>query len=290
MLYSNKFPVMMTRLIAIVVLFSVSFSMHAQQTLKILTYNVFEGFKNDSLRYDQFAKWAPGIDPDIVAFQEMNRFTQHGLEAFAARYGHPYAVLSKTEGYPVAVSSKYPIVNVQKVVDNMWHAYLYANVKGIHIFVLHLCPITYEKRRSELRLILAHAATLPRDAKIAIMGDFNAVSREDERYHDQRIVDFIKDWQKQDPRVRALVDGKPDYSVMDLLREAGFHDTFWLKFREHSGTFPTRKYGDPVARRIDAIWVNDALAEKLVSCTIIQDAVTDTLSDHYPVMAVFKVE
>src|SRR5690606_26690524 len=133
---------------------------------------------------------------------------------------------------------------------------------------VHLCSITYEKRRDELRLILAHAATLPKDAEIAIMGDFNAVSREDEKYHDQRIVDFIKNWQKQDPRVRDLVDGKPDYSAMDLLREAGFRDTFWLKFKEHTGTFPTKKYGDPVPRRIDAIWVNDALARKLVSCTV----------------------
>jgi exodeoxyribonuclease-3 len=281
---------MAVRFLAYILLFSIVSSVHAQQTIKILTYNVYEGFRNDTLLYDQFAKWASKMDADIVALQEMNRFTQRGLEALAARYGHPYAVLSKPDGFPVALSSKYPIVNVEKVVDNMWHAYLYANVNGIHIFVVHLCPITYEKRRSELRLILAHAATLPKDAKIAIMGDFNAVSREDERYHDQRIVDFIKDWQKRDPRVRDLVNGKPDYSAMDLVREAGFRDTFWLKFTEHSGTFPTRKYGDPVPRRIDAIWVNDALAEKLVSCTIVKDAVTDTLSDHYPVMAVFELE
>lgn len=281
---------MTTRFFAIILLFGLSANANAQKTVRILTYNVFEGFKNDSLRYDQFAKWASDTDPDVVAFQEMNRFTQRGLEAFAARYGHPYAVLSKTEGYPVALSSKYPIVNVQKVVDNMWHAYLYANVSGIHIFVLHLCPITYEKRRSEIRQVLAHAATLPKDAMIAIMGDFNAVSREDEAYHDQRIIDFINQWQKSDPRVRDLVDGKPDYSVMDIIREAGYRDTFWLKFREHTGTFPTRKYGDPVPRRIDAIWVNSALAKKLVSCTVVKDAVTDTLSDHYPVMAVFELE
>lgn len=285
----KKKAAMVTRVFAIVLL-CVSAHGYSQQTLRIVTYNVYEGFKNDSLLYKQFAAWASRINPDIVALQEMNRFTQRGLEAFAAAYGHPYAVLSKPDGFPVALSSKYPIVNVQKVIDNMWHGYLYANVKGIHIFVVHLCPITYEKRRDELRLILAHAATLPKDAKIAIMGDFNAVSREDEKYHDQRIVDFIKNWQKQDPRVRDLVDGKPDYSAMDLLREAGFRDTFWLKFKEHTGTFPTKKYGDPVPRRIDAIWVNDALARKLVSCTVIKDTVTNSLSDHYPVLAEFKLE
>jgi exodeoxyribonuclease-3 len=281
---------MATRLFAIIFILFFSISAQAQQTLRILTYNVFEGFKNDSLLYDQFAKWALDVNPDIVAFQEMNRFTQRGLEAFASRYGHTYAVLSKTEGYPVALSSKHPIVNVQKVVDNMWHAYLYAHVKGIHIFVLHLSPFTYEKRRHELRLVLAHAATLPEGSMIAIMGDFNAVSREDQPYHNQVMIDFLTKWQNSDPRVRALVNGKPDYSVMDLIQEAGYRDTFRLKFREHSGTFPTKKYGDPVPRRIDAIWVNAPLAEKLVSCTIIKDAATDNLSDHYPVMAVFELK
>jgi exodeoxyribonuclease-3 len=281
---------MASRLSAIILLLLIPAFTYAQQTVRILTYNVYEGFKNDSSAYGQFAKWAKEINPDIVALQEMNRFTQRGLEAFAAQYGHSYAVLSKTEGFPVALSSKYPIVNVQKVVDNMWHVYLYANVNGLHIFVVHLCPITYEKRRSEIRQVLAHAATLPKDAMIAIMGDFNAVSREDEAYHDQRIVDFIKNWQESDPRVRDLVNGKPDYSVMDIIREAGYRDTFWLKFKEHTGTFPTKKYGDPVPRRIDFIWVNGALAEKLVSCTVIKDPVTDNLSDHYPVMAVFELK
>src|SRR5690606_34806120 len=200
------------RVFAIVFLTCVSAHVHAQQTLRILTYNIYEGFKNDTLLYKQFARWASQIDPDIVALQEMNRFTQRGLEAFAAAYGHPYAVLSKPDGFPVALSSKYPIVNVQKVIDNMWHGYLYANVKGIHIFVVHLCPITYEKRRDELLLIHANAATMLKDEEIDIMGDYNAVTREDEKYNDQRIVDFIKTWQKQHPRVRALVAGKPDYS------------------------------------------------------------------------------
>lgn len=289
-LYSNKSLIMVTRIFAIIFLLSFSAGAQAQQTFRMLTYNVFEGFKNDSLLYDQFAKWALETDADIIAFQEMNRFTQRGLEAFAARYGHPYAVLSKPDGYPVALSSKHPIVNVQKVVDNMWHAYLYGNVNDIHIFVLHLSPFTYEKRRSELRLVLAHAATLPEGSKIAIMGDFNAVSREDEPYHDKVMMDFLANWQNNDPRVRAIVNGKPDYSVMDLIYNAGYRDTFRLKFREHSGTFPTRKYGDPVPRRIDAIWVNEALAEKLVSCSIVKDATTDSLSDHYPVMAVFKLD
>ncbi|MEB3375287.1 hypothetical protein SFC43_25780 [Bacteroides sp. CR5/BHMF/2] len=34
-------------------------------------------------------------NPDIVCLQEANKFTQKSLEALAASYGHPYAVLQK---------------------------------------------------------------------------------------------------------------------------------------------------------------------------------------------------
>src|SRR5690606_14682383 len=79
----------------------------AQSEFKVLSYNVLEGLQQDSLIQEEYQEWVRKIDPDIVAYQEMNKFTQRGLEQFARRYGHPYAVMSKLEGYPVALSSKY---------------------------------------------------------------------------------------------------------------------------------------------------------------------------------------
>src|SRR5690606_10677466 len=119
----------------------------AQSHFKVLSYNVLEGFQQDSLMQEEYQNWVKELDPDIVAYQDMNDFSQRALESFANRYGHPYAVMSELEGYPVALSSKYPIVNVQKVVDNMWHAYLYARVNNIHVFVIHFSPFSYEKRQ-----------------------------------------------------------------------------------------------------------------------------------------------
>src|SRR5690625_377320 len=125
----------------------------SQNQLSILSYNTYNGFQSDISVMDQYLEWVKDLDPDVIAYQEMNKFSQKSLEEFASEYGHDYAVLIKEEGYPVAISSKYPIVNVQKVTDNMHHGYLYANVLGTHIFIVHLSPFDHRFRAKELRLV-----------------------------------------------------------------------------------------------------------------------------------------
>ena len=74
-----------------------------------------------------FAEWVRAQDPDILAMQETNDFTQIRFEELARSYGHGFAVLGKEPGmpgsvemrtkFPVSVSSKTPVVNVDKVLD-----------------------------------------------------------------------------------------------------------------------------------------------------------------------------
>src|SRR5690606_19805491 len=169
----------------------------AQSDFKILSYNVLEGLQQDSLVMEQYQDWVKEIDPDIVAYQEMNKFTQKSLEQFAKRYGHPYAVLSKLDGFPVALSSKYPIVNVQKVVDNLCDASMYANRNNIDVSVIHLSLFSSDNRQDEMRQLLAAAALLPQDEKIIIVGDFNSMSQEEEAYHTPEMVEAMLEREKK---------------------------------------------------------------------------------------------
>lgn len=58
--------------------------------------------------------------PEVLALQEVTGFTQASLEKLAETYGHPYTVLLMEGGkFPVAITRKYPIINVQKLSDNM---------------------------------------------------------------------------------------------------------------------------------------------------------------------------
>lgn len=282
---------MKTKIFIPMVLFAAlcSFDAYSQNKMKILSYNTHKTFQGDSTIQEQYINWVREIDPDIIAYQEMNNFTQGQLEVFAARYGHPYAVLSKAKDHrnPVALSSKYPIVNVRKVVDNMWHTFLYAEINGIHIFVVHFSSSYYTKRAEELRLVLAHAATLPQDDRILIMGDFNAFERKDADSYGEELWNTMKNRDEKYTQ-RNLNNGALDYSVMDLMTLAGFKDTYWLTNDHFKHSLPTKKYLTRAIRRIDYIWANPVMAKDITASDIIHDKATDEMSDHYPMYIEFN--
>lgn len=253
------------------------------QQLGVLSYNVLKGFQADSIHQKTYVDWVKNIAPDIVAYQEMNGFTQQKLENFAARYGHPYAVLSKTDGFPVALTSKYPIVNVQKVVDNMWHAYIYANINNVHVFVVHFSPFSYRKRQAEVAEILARAALIPQGEPVMVMGDFNALSVDDNAIYNEVFLENQKAAEKAREIVRNLNNGQLDFSVTDAMKKAGFHDALLLHDKKFRHSVPTKKYVRDIVKRIDYVWVNDVLAQQVAYAEIIYDEITDNISDHYPV-------
>ena len=259
----------------------------AQNTFKILSYNVLKGLQQDSLIHKEYFQWVREISPDIVAYQEMNGFTQASLEKFAAKYGHPYAIQSKLEGFPVALSSRYPIVNVQRVVDNMWHSYIYANINKIHVFVIHFSPFNYLKRQQEVRNVLAHIALLPQNEKILIMGDFNSMSSDDAMAYNDGMVKAMQKREAAEAHIRNLNNGKIDYTVTDAIKQAGFKDTYWLTNKKFKHSIPTKKYGSANGKRIDFMWANPLIARQVTSSTIIHDKTTDHISDHYPVLVTF---
>ena len=262
----------------------------AQNNFKILSYNVLYGLQNDSLIKKDYIKWVNSISPDIVAYQEMNSFTQKSLEQFALLYGHPYAVLSKTEGFPVALTSRYPIVDVQKVVDNMHHVYLYANVKNINIFVIHFSPFSYQKRQFEVTEVLARAALISNKERIIIMGDFNSLSRSDSSEYNEDALNAQIIREKKENHIRNLKDGKFDYSVTNSMEDAGYKDLVRGSHSDFQFSVPTKKYGEKYLKRIDFIWVNSRFKKDAISADIIRDEVTNRISDHYPVLATFRLK
>lgn len=261
----------------------------AQEQLSILSYNTYNGFQSDTNVMHQYLEWIHDVDPDVITYQEMNEFSQESLEDFASKYGHDYAVLLKEEGYPVAISSKYPIVNVQRVTDNMHHGYLYAYVAGYHIFVVHLSPFDHAYRAKELNLVLAHAASLPEMDRILIMGDFNAFDKSDAAYYKNDLFEAMR---KRDSTYNQnnLNEGSLDYSVMDLMEDAGFIDSYWEVNDTYQYSMPTPKYQTRPVRRIDYIWTNKHVKDKIVNAGIIADDYTNVMSDHYPTYLILEAD
>ena len=231
---------------------------------------------------------------DIIAFQEMNEFTQKSMEDFARQYGHPYAVLLKDDGYPVALSSKYPIVNVSRVIDNMHHGFIKARIKNINIIVLHLSPHKYQKRNEEIQTILETIHSYPKDEKWMIMGDFNSVSPIDSHHYDDGIL--AKSMERGDINngyVKNLIDGKIlDYGVHQKIIDTGMIDTVNKFHKEYISTCDTKRYTlkkkEDTTSRIDFIYTSANMEKGISNSYVIKDDFTDWYSDHYPIVLELK--
>jgi len=261
------------------------------QTLKVLSYNILQGMRLDTTAgKSEFTNWLKSVDPDILALMEVQKFTQKSLEEMAMKYGHPYAVLLKEDGYPVALTSKYPIVNVSRITDNMDRGMILAQVNGLHIIVTHLSPFKYQTRQKEANLIISTVKSQNINDKWILMGDFNAVSPLDSsQYADGSLQQHTT---KQDQKYRShanLNHGKLDYSVIDSFLKAGFADAYKSKNSAFESSIPTVEFSnDGPNHRIDFIFLSKALNDKVTQAKIIKDAFTDTHSDHYPVLVTIQ--
>lgn len=287
--------------------FLAALSVHAQaQTkLRMLSYNVLHGFRGEDERKTAFVEWVQKIDPDIVAFQELNGFSQNDLTELARRYGHRYSVIMNAEfgvpvTHPLAITSRYPILNTQRVMDDMWHGYLYATVQGVHIFVTHLAPFTVEDRIKDIEKIIAQAQTIPRNDVVIIAGDMNALSPRDSVHYGETLLASMQriegrlEPKSGEPIVRGrtiyrnnLKNGRVDYSVITKLLDAGYADAFYETHTAFVNSVPSSGHagGKSIKRRIDYIFVRKTPGVSIAKADILQDKITASLSDHYPVLA-----
>ena len=273
-------------------------SLEDAKQLKIISYNVYNGMKLDESEGKQkYIEWAKAQDADIIAWQEMNFFTREKLEKFAASYGHKYSILLKESPedaafFPVAITSKYPIINVNKVVDNLWHGALYADIGNYHFVVTHMNPFWTAKRIDEINLII-DSIKYSRDpkGKWIIAGDLNSFSPADKSDYDKStLLEDIKEKQKKRPILENLVDGKLSYTVQQNLLDAGFIDALKIKHKEFVATAPTKVFYDQasVPLRYDYIYVSPPLKNNVIDVQVIKDDFTDKYSDHYPVQMIIK--
>jgi exodeoxyribonuclease-3 len=148
--------------------------------LRVLTYNVFVGFKDDAKRHAQAVEWIAAQHPDVVALQEINGYAEEKLSEDARTWGHPHAKLCITQsGYHLGITSRKPIENVHLIVKKgINHGMIHGQTHGIDFFVLHLAPQSEEIRLPETEIVLAEIRAIQSSERPTILlGDFNSSSR-----------------------------------------------------------------------------------------------------------------
>lgn len=261
------------------------------ETLTVVSYNILNGMKLDeSPGKTAFQSWIQEKKPDVVGLQEAQNLTQAELEEWARGWDHPYAILldDAPHGYPVAITSRYPIVNVRAVTKSMHHGFIAAEIAGINFVVTHLSPHKYWKRREEVDLLLATVANIRSGPDWVLMGDFNAESPQDRAmYEDGKLVIDRAAAEAKYSYHENLVNGELDFETIQRLLSAGFIDVVRRNTAGELSTQPTARYaqqaGRNTPRRVDYIFVSENLSEAAVDSRIMRDAFTDVYSDHYPV-------
>ncbi|MDR2628135.1 MAG: endonuclease/exonuclease/phosphatase family protein [Dysgonamonadaceae bacterium] len=260
------------------------------ETLRLISYNILEGMTLDKTsNYNNFVEWIKTYDPDILALQEANKFTQASLEALATRYGHPYVVTNIKTGdnYPVALTSKYPINVRRKITKDVSHGAIFAEINGVNLVVLHLWPQAYwhvsnpsdglgdAYRMQEITIYLdSTIRKYPTEKKWLMMGDFNSKSPIDS--------------------VSLAGAATTNFQLHRTIMQAGYSDALRYYRDVFQRSTPT-VYGGWTGTqvgyygsRIDFIYGTPTILRNLTKAKMLYDDFTDNKSDHYPVMVEFR--
>lgn len=302
---SSLFKVERSLFIAILYCMLSTHSAVAQpQQLKVMAYNIWNGFDwgKDTARHDMFIQWAKEQQADVMALQELCGYTAEKLQADAEKWGHPYSIIIKEDGYPVGITSRQPIELIEKVREEMWHGMLHVKTYDIDFFVVHLSPSDVNIRMREAEIITEKVKAIDND-KFLILGDFNSHSPMDADLNANRItlLERTRNSDANNEKYNNLRDGEFDYSVISTFLSIPSIDICQRKMAiADRYSFPAPvlvgQYYEDVKgikntyRRIDYIMASPWLAQKCQTAHIEHSFYTDRLSDHYPVLATFEWE
>lgn len=264
------------------------------EKIRVVSYNIWNGFEKDAGRKDKFTGWIKQQNPDIVALEELVGFTENDLKELAASYGHPYAAIVKEEGYPVGITSRKPITVVTRQVEGFWHGMLHVKTYGIDVIVTHLSPFEWQYRLKEARAITEYIRERKLDSCL-VMGDFNAYSPfdADEVESHTALKANMAEWDKKQPVYRNMRGNKFDYSVLACFLSSGFADACQLfvpaaqRMSYPAAFLYNWSWGDPrlkmLGERLDYILVSPALTPYCTQARVHNGTETEGISDHYPV-------
>jgi len=275
------------------------------ETFKVITYNIWNGYDwgNDDDRRAKLSEWMNEQNPTIVGLQELCKYSPKKLKEDAKNWGHKYSVLLKKSGYSVGLTSKFPIEIKEKVFDGMHHGALHCKTGGVDVFVIHLSPGSYKKRREEAKIILQKITKVAESsAKYLVMGDFNAHSPFDaDLYENEVLLNRLRKSNADKPETGNLVDNELDFAVLSAFLAFPLIDVCQKQTNGmvERGSFPGRVLGKvnnetdqqliDRLERIDFIMVSPELGRKCINAVVYNKEPNWYLSDHYPVGAEFKM-
>ncbi len=266
--------------------------------LRVITYNVWKGFEDAPERHTAFIEWMKEQNPDIVALQELNGYTEEKLRSDAEQWGHPYSAIYQTKtGYHLGLTSVKPIEIIKTNQNKMTHGLQHCRTSGIDLFNTHLSPFTYIERQNEISFIIDEI-NQTENKNIILLGDLNALSPKDSiQYLATTVHQYFIERDSIYDSNSNLNNGKLDYSIISVLDKSkiknlmkNYHPTFptQCKFESNSFSAYSPEAIQNISRRIDYIYASSSLAISCVKADVVTTEKTNMISDHFPIIAEFN--
>ncbi len=250
--------------------------------MRIASYNLYEGAQNTEAELRQFVDEQ---DLDVLCLQEANGWADGSptqLDDFADVTGLSNWVYGDSNTrFKLATLSKSPIVDSEVHTDDFWHSAIHSIVQGdtepLHIWNVHLNPGNEDQRLAEAKLLMS---LIDPDERALIMGDFNSLSRTDE-YSEDLISELTA------KGITKFGTTNLRYDVTDFFTEAGLVDVA-ASLASRTNTVPTPANQDvyhAAELRLDYMFATQGLAKVIKHIEVIKTPLTDSISDHYPLVA-----
>ncbi|WP_418894657.1 endonuclease/exonuclease/phosphatase family protein [Limibacterium fermenti] len=237
------------------------------ETVAVMTYNIYGARPNGIQNIEEIAKVITQVNPDLVALQEVDKYTQRNAhigdvakrlaEITGMHYFFSKAIDFDGGEYGDAVLSKLPI-------------------KGTKSYMLGTTPELPGENRSVARVTVEKGGT----EFYFISTHFDHLNKETNRVKQAR--DFVNILKKLDKPV--IVGGDlndvPDSKTISILRE---HLLFGDRNDLNSFTFPT----STPSQTIDYLMYFPNSAFRINLYRVYTPA--SITSDHFPVIAIFKI-
>ncbi len=263
--------------------------------LKIINYNILHGFHTSSKpfelekeRLENVKKLISSENPDILilteaCYGEENKYDI--LMDYQEIFKFPYYFYGgRNIEWGSAILSKYPIIKSENL-SEWWVSILRTQIKiknkFLNVDVVHPYPNIDEDGRLKLFKKILKKYELP----YILTGDFNAISPEDS-YDRTKLVKGFKTFTKD---AEKIVDSLLGKKAISYILSKGLKDAFKVKNKSFEFTVPTdflSKNKDSGVR-IDYIFCS--MDMRIIDSKIIKNKITETASDHYPVLAVIDI-
>lgn len=271
---------------------------------KVIAYNIFEGGidpsntvsnENRFNRLDAIGAFLRTSNPTVVILTELNHFDSSRFSKFANQWNHPHtAFLRARTGYHLAISSSYPLIELTQLKHGMHHGALLVQINlddrtKIGIVATHLNPFSATTRTMEAKLITNKLKEYNLKHWI-ISGDLNSLSERDDTYY-QPSTKFTTT-HKLKAKFLTPDSKSIDYTTINHFIGEGFVDTLG-ESNQFRSSVPTKLDVDPMhalQMRLDYILSTKQLMDKVIDGDVLNNEMTEFLSDHYPVMTSFHID